>query len=89
MPPSDRAPPGAEDGLYGEALLEFVQVGSAIKVIALDPVTMTEVSIVGDPRENREVLERTALRKLAYVLNKKAPRQNVKARKSGAVDTKV
>lgn len=54
-----------------EYLLEFRQVGNAIKVSAIDPVTGTEVSIVGDPAASQEELGRLAVRKLLYILDKK------------------
>lgn len=54
-----------------KVIYEFVQIGSALKVTAVDPDTMTEVSIVGDPAASQDALERTALRKLQYVLAKR------------------
>ena len=54
-----------------EVILEFHQVGSYIKVSAVDPVTLTEVSIVGDPTVGEAQLKRQARRKLEYVLAKK------------------
>ncbi len=54
-----------------EVLFEFVRVGTAVKVIAVDPATLTEVSIVGSAATSQDMLERTALRKLQYVLNKR------------------
>lgn len=55
-----------------EVLLEFHRVGNAVKVTAVDPVTLTEVSIVGAPDAGEETLKRTALRKLEYMLAKQA-----------------
>ena len=52
-------------------IVEFIAVGHAVKVIAVDPVTKTEVSIVGDPHASRDRLARTAVKKLRYVLEKK------------------
>ncbi len=46
-------------------------IGNSIKVCAIDTVTGTEVSIVGDPRYGEDVLQRNVLRKLNYVLSKK------------------
>ena len=51
-----------------EVILEFHQVGSYIKVSAVDPVTLTEVSIVGDPAAGEAALRRAAIRKLEYVM---------------------
>ena len=55
-----------------EILLEFHQVGNVVKVTAVDPVTLIEVSIVGAPGAGEEMLKRTAIRKLDYVLDKRA-----------------
>ncbi len=57
---------------HREALIEFHRVGAYVKVSAVDPETLTEVSIVGDPAVGETLLKRQARRKLAYVLAKKA-----------------
>lgn len=44
--------------------------GRAVRVVAIDPVTGTEVVMVGDNRVSNEMLKRTAARKLLYVLGK-------------------
>lgn len=54
-------------------ILEFIPVGSYVKVSAIDPVTGTEVSIVGDPARGETALRQTAIRKLRYVMQKGAP----------------
>ena len=54
-----------------EVLIEIRRVGKAVQVIAIDPVTGTEVSMVGDPGQGQEVLKRLAARKLAYVLSRR------------------
>ena len=67
----------ADHGLMaqsGEVIIEFYQVGAYVKVSAVDPVTMTEVSIVGAPEVGEEVLTRTAIKKLNYVLERRARR---------------
>ncbi len=56
----------------GTVLFEFIRRGNVVKVSAIDPVTTTEVSIVGDPRVGMESLKRIATRKLEYVLARKA-----------------
>lgn len=53
------------------ALIEFVRVGAYIKVMAVDPVSYEEVSIVGDPKTPGSTLAREAVRKLEYVLDRK------------------
>lgn len=55
-----------------QVYVEFIPVGGYVKVSAIDPKSGTEVSIVGDPKQGNEALKRTAVRKLFYVLNKKA-----------------
>ncbi len=56
----------------GEVIYEFIPMGRYVKVAAVDPATLTEVSIVGDPAVGETLLKRQARRKLAYVLSKKA-----------------
>lgn len=55
-----------------EVLLEFQRVGSYMKATAMDPETMTEVSVVGPVNHSQELLRRTVLAKLEYVLARKA-----------------
>ena len=52
-------------------IIEFIQVGAYVKVSAVDPVSLVEVSIVGDPSASRNTLERNAIKKLKFVLSKK------------------
>lgn len=59
--------PGSGDG---EAIIEFRRIGTALQVIAVDPATGTEVSMVGDPRLSQKELARLAVRKLQFVLEK-------------------
>jgi hypothetical protein len=54
-----------------EVLFEFVQVGASVKVIAIDPASGVEVSIVGSARLTRYSLQQAALRKLRYMLEKR------------------
>lgn len=54
----------------GEAIVEFRRIGAALQVVAVDPVTGTEVSMVGDPRLSQQELTRLAVRKLQFVLEK-------------------
>ena len=53
-----------------EVLIEIQQIGNAVKVAAIDPETLIEVSIVGSPSAGEEALKRVAVRKLAFVLEK-------------------
>ncbi|PHQ69178.1 MAG: hypothetical protein COB93_08730 [Sneathiella sp.] len=61
----------SQDEKTGEYIIEFQQHGGSVKVSAIDPLTMTEVSIVGPSSAGQEELKRTALQKLLYVMNKK------------------
>ena len=55
-----------------EVLIEIVTLGAFAKVSAIDPVTGTEVSLMGPGNATRATLEAAALAKLDYVLKKKA-----------------
>jgi hypothetical protein len=55
-----------------EVIFEFLQIGNSVKVTAFDPATLVEVSIVGPPTSNQASLRHAALRKLEYVLARKA-----------------
>ena len=54
-----------------EVLVEFQQVGNAVKVTAVDTKSMVEVSIMGPASAGEEMLKRNAINKLNYVLSKK------------------
>jgi len=54
-----------------EVLIEFRRVGKYVKVSAIDPVSLIEVSIVGDPKRSDAALKRLAAEKLDYVLKKR------------------
>ena len=51
-----------------EVIFEFLRVGSAVKVTAVDAETGIEASIVGDPNAGDATLRRLAQQKLAYVM---------------------
>jgi hypothetical protein len=51
-------------------IIEFHRIGNAVKVSAMDPVTLTEVSIVGAPSVGDTELTRLVIRKLEYMLAK-------------------
>lgn len=53
-----------------DVLFEFVRMGSYMKVSAIDPATATEVSVAGPATGSRELLKRTAINKLRYVLER-------------------
>ena len=55
-----------------EYLVEFQRVGSYMRAIAMDPETLTGVTVVGPAGHSQELLRRTAVSKLEYVLARKA-----------------
>lgn len=59
-------------GSGGEYLFEFRRVGAFLKATAIDPETGTEVSVVGPATGSRELLTRTAIAKLKYVMERNA-----------------
>lgn len=54
-----------------EILFEFVQIGSYVKVTAMDTRTLTEVSISGPMGTSEEILKHNALKRLEFVMRKK------------------
>jgi hypothetical protein len=52
-------------------IIEFHRIGNAVKVTAMDPATLTEVTIMGPPGVGDTELTRLAVRKLEYVLAKR------------------
>ncbi|HEX4192410.1 MAG TPA: hypothetical protein VHY80_04900 [Stellaceae bacterium] len=55
-----------------EVIFEFLRIGAAMKVTAVDATTGTEVSMVADPNAGPATLRRLAKRKLDYVMNRKS-----------------
>lgn len=55
-----------------EILLEFYPVGRIVKVTAVDPVTLTEVSIQAPAHLSEDAMSNAAIAKLTYVLKKRA-----------------
>jgi hypothetical protein len=60
------------DPELGEVLFEVRMIGNAVKVSAVDPVSNTEVCVVGSAHTSPYSLRVNALRKLKSVLRKKA-----------------
>ena len=61
-----------QQGFYlSEVLFEFIVQGRFVKVMAVDPKTGVEVSIVGDSRADKITLQNVATRKLMMVLKRK------------------
>jgi hypothetical protein len=61
----------AKTGPSREVLIEFQQIGNAVRVTAVDPETLTEGTIMGPPSAGQEMLKRSAINKLNYVILKK------------------
>ena len=57
-----------------EVILEFHRIGAYVKVSAVDPESLTEVAIVGDPAAGEAALREAAIRKLDYVMRRNAGR---------------
>lgn len=57
-------------GPMKEVLFEMQRHGNILRVVAIDPVTGTEVIMIADPRQSMEIIKRLAVRKLLYVLEK-------------------
>ncbi len=55
-----------------EIIVEFIAMGSIMRVCAMDPATLTEVVIQGPINANRSDLTELAKQKLAFVLAKRA-----------------
>jgi hypothetical protein len=55
----------------GEIIFEFLRVGAAVKVTAVDVATGIEVSLVGDPAASEATLKQLARQKLEYVRAKR------------------
>lgn len=55
-----------------EYIVEFITQGRYVKVTAVDPATGTEAVIVGDASRSQEQLEREAVKKLRFLLDKPA-----------------
>lgn len=54
-----------------EVIFEFIRVGAALKVTAVDAQTGIEASIVGDPAAGETSLRRIAKQKLDYVMSRR------------------
>jgi hypothetical protein len=56
------------DGGRGEAIIEFQTIGSTVKVSALDPATLVEVSIMAPVQASQREMTSAVINKLRYVL---------------------
>ncbi|MBC8338781.1 MAG: hypothetical protein ISR51_03670 [Rhodospirillales bacterium] len=54
-----------------EVLIEYRRVGNSLRVVAIDPITRIEVTMIAPVDATKEQIKRNAANKLAYVLAKK------------------
>lgn len=59
----------------GEVYFEYQRIGMYMKVSAIDGATGTEVSVAGPASGSRELLKRTALAKLRFVMQRDAQKK--------------
>ena len=51
-------------------IIEFITIGNAVKVTAVDPASMREACIIGIANASQKQLAELAIRKLKYILHK-------------------
>ena len=51
-------------------IVEFVVVGKSVKVTAIDPQSLREVSIIGSSLFPKKLLARQAVRKLEFIMRR-------------------
>lgn len=56
-----------------EIIIEFTRVGNYLRATAMDSKTLIEVTSMG-PLHSREMLKRTVLAKLDYVIKNRKPK---------------
>lgn len=71
-----RTEPKRQEVDQTDVIVEFVRIGALVRVSAMEPISLTEVVIQGPATAGEAALRRTALRKLAHVLNRKAVRRD-------------
>lgn len=54
-----------------EIIIEFIPVGSVVRVSAMDVATLTEAVISGPANTPQQILKNNAIRRLEYILRKK------------------
>ena len=62
---------GPLPGNLREVLYEFHHVGTSVRVSALDPDSLIEVTLIADPRTSEAEMQRIAAQKLVYAIRKK------------------
>ncbi|MDB2414842.1 hypothetical protein N9W34_03630 [Rickettsiales bacterium] len=66
----------------GQYYIEFHAIGNSVKVSAVDPVTLEEVSIISPSHISRHEMEKVAIKKLEYVKRKNAEKSAKDASKN-------
>lgn len=56
--------------MLSEVFFEFIPIGNFVKVTAIDPVTMTEVSIIANRNLSKELMKKNAINKLKWKIEK-------------------
>ena len=67
-----------QDVILKEVLFEMKQIGQYVRIIAIDPLSGTEVISIGDSSVDTETLKGMAARKLKYVIAKNRNERNAK-----------
>ncbi len=62
--------PAARQGERREVIFEFAPIGTSVKVTAVDVASGTEVSVIGPAIAPQHELERVALQKLRYMMDR-------------------
>ena len=60
------------DNVNNEIYFEIVPIGNTVKITAIDAATGTEAVTFGPSGVSVEILKKNVLKKLDYILNKKA-----------------
>lgn len=56
--------------MNSNVLIEFIPIGNFVKVTAIDPVTLIEVSIISDRNYPKELMKNNAIKKLKWKIEK-------------------
>jgi hypothetical protein len=64
----DRGAQMVDDAERGAVIIEFVRLGALVRVSALDPESLVEVTLQGPAAAGEAALRQAVLRKLDYVL---------------------
>lgn len=60
--------------MSSEILIEFVPIGNFVKVTAVDPITLIEVSTISDRNYPKELMKQNAIKKLKWKIEKSSRR---------------